>query len=52
VKRIIGDSYGTYDRMTMEHSLHSDEAREGWLAFSEKRSPSWVPSELRTEGRI
>jgi enoyl-CoA hydratase len=52
VKRIIGDSYGKYDRMTMERSLSGPEAREGWLAFSEKRSPSWIPPELRTDGRL
>ncbi len=52
VKRVISDSYGHYDRMTMEHSLAGDEAREGWVAFSERRNPSWVPADLRVEGRL
>jgi enoyl-CoA hydratase len=52
VKRIISASYGSYDRMTMERSLHGPEAREGWLAFSQRRNPGWVPPDLRTEGRL
>jgi enoyl-CoA hydratase/carnithine racemase len=53
VKRIISDSYGVYDRMTMDQSLFvDDEATEGWHAFSERRSPSWVPADLRVEGRL
>ena len=52
VKRIIGDSYGTYDRMTMEKSLAGPEAREGWLAFSEKRAPSWIPADHQPDGRL
>ena len=51
VKRVIAQSYGQYDRMTMEASLGSAEAREGWEAFRDKRSPDWVPAELRT-GRL
>jgi enoyl-CoA hydratase len=52
VKRIIGDGYGTYDRMTMERSLHGPEAAEGFLSFKERRNPSWVPDDMRTEGRL
>ena len=52
VKRVIAGQYGTYDRMTMDKSVFGGEAREGWLAFSERRNPSWVPEDLRTEGRI
>jgi enoyl-CoA hydratase len=51
VKRVIGQHYGQYDRMTMEASLGSAEAREGWEAFRDKRSPNWVPVDLRT-GRL
>jgi len=52
VKRIIGDSYGSYDRMTMERSLAGPETLEGFLAFKERRDPSWVPGDLRTGGRL
>jgi enoyl-CoA hydratase/carnithine racemase len=52
VKRVINDSYGRYDRMSMDESLSSQECVEGWMAFKERRSPSWVPEELRTEGRL
>lgn len=51
VKRVIGQGYGQYDRMTMEASLHGAEAREGWEAFRDKRSPGWVPEDLRI-GRL
>lgn len=54
VKRIISDSYGYYDRMTMDKSVFADrsEVREGFLAFAERRNPGWVPEDLRTEGRL
>jgi enoyl-CoA hydratase/carnithine racemase len=52
VKRSIHEYYGTYDRMAMEASLDSDEPAEGWAAFREKRSPSWVHPDLRRDGRI
>jgi enoyl-CoA hydratase len=52
LKRVIGDYYGHYDRMTMERSLSGSEAREGWEAFAERRSPTWVPEDLRTDGRL
>ncbi|HEX3842494.1 MAG TPA: enoyl-CoA hydratase/isomerase family protein [Acidimicrobiales bacterium] len=52
VKRVINESYGRYDRMSMDESLSSPECVEGWVAFKERRSPSWVPEELRTEGRL
>ncbi len=51
VKRVISQSYGQFDRMTMDASLAGPEAREGWEAFRDKRSPSWVPEDLRT-GRL
>jgi enoyl-CoA hydratase len=51
VKRVISQGYGQYDRMTMEASLYGSEAREGWEAFRDKRSPEWVPEDLRI-GRL
>jgi enoyl-CoA hydratase len=52
VKRNINETYGRYDRMSMDESLAGPECREGFLAFKERRSPSWVPEELRQEGRL
>ena len=51
VKRVISQGYGQYDRMTMDRSLYGPEAREGWEAFRDKRSPEWVPEDLRV-GRL
>lgn len=44
--------YGQYDRMAMDASLAGPEAAEGWNAFKERRSPAWVPPDLRGEGRL
>jgi enoyl-CoA hydratase len=52
VKRNINETYGRYDRMSMDESLAGPECREGFLAFKERRSPSWVPEDLRQEGRL
>lgn len=52
VKRAIHEYYGTYDRMGMDASLAGPEPAEGWAAFREKRSPSWVHPDLRREGRL
>ena len=52
VKKAFHDYYGTYDRMGMDASLAGPEPAEGWAAFREKRSPSWVHPDLRTDGRI
>lgn len=47
------DSYlGLYDRIGMKVSLDGPEAREGFIAFKEKRSPDWVHPELRAAGRL
>jgi enoyl-CoA hydratase/carnithine racemase len=44
VKRMLNERYGTIDYQTMTWALaHSDELREGMVAFMEKRPPSWVP---------
>jgi enoyl-CoA hydratase len=52
VKRAINDVYGTYDRMTMDKSIRGPEALEGWRAFRDRRNPTWVPDDLRLEGRL
>ena len=52
MKRAINDVYGSYDRMTMDKSIRGPEAREGWQAFRDRRNPTWVPDELRLEGRL
>ncbi len=52
VKRTFHEYYGHYDRMGMDASLGSPESVEGWRAFKERRSPSWVPPELPDEGRL
>ena len=41
-----------YDRMSMDASLAGPEPVEGFRAFKERRSPSWVPSALQVPGRL
>ena len=43
VKRSFHEYYGHYDRMAMEASIAGDEIKEGWQAFTEKRSPDLGP---------
>ena len=52
VKRVIDRYYGPYDRMAMDASLAGPEPVEGFRAFKERRNPSWVPEDLRTDGRL
>jgi enoyl-CoA hydratase/carnithine racemase len=52
LKRVINERYGAYDRMTMDASLYSDECREGWEAFAERRPPTWIAEDLRPDGRL
>jgi len=52
VKRSLDAYYGLYDRMGMARSLLGEETAEGFRAFSERRSPSWVHPDLRPEGRM
>jgi enoyl-CoA hydratase/carnithine racemase len=52
VKRAINLQYGIYDRMAMDAGLHDDEYTEGWTAFAEKRAPSWIPADIRPDGRL
>jgi enoyl-CoA hydratase/carnithine racemase len=52
VKRVIDRYYGTYDRAAMDASLAGPEPIEGFAAFKQRRNPSWVPEDLRTDGRL
>jgi enoyl-CoA hydratase len=51
-KRIMNSRYGVIDEMTFAMSLTSDEIKEGFEAFTEKREPTWVPEEYRTGERL
>ncbi|MEY2942395.1 MAG: hypothetical protein RLY97_409 [Pseudomonadota bacterium] len=51
-KRIVNAGYGLIDEASFARSLRGDEVREGMAAFAEKRSPSWVPDEFATRGRL
>jgi enoyl-CoA hydratase len=51
VKRMLSERYGHVDYQTMFWALeHSPEPREGMRAFMEKRPPSWLPSDVSSEG--
>lgn len=52
VKSSLDGYLGLFDRIGMTSSLGSPEAIEGFLAFKERRSPSWVHPELRLDGRL
>ncbi|HKY67098.1 MAG TPA: enoyl-CoA hydratase/isomerase family protein [Acidimicrobiales bacterium] len=52
VKRTFHEYYGHYDRMAMDRSLTGAEMVEGFRAFKERRSPAWVPEDLRLDGRF
>lgn len=52
VKRLVNEVYPRRDVMTMVASLKGAESREGMRAFIERRNPSWVPEDMRTEGRL
>jgi enoyl-CoA hydratase/carnithine racemase len=52
VKREINRQYERPDRMSMDESLFGPEALEGFVAFKERRNPTWVAEDLRTEGRL
>lgn len=52
VKRTFHEYYGHYDRIAMDASLRGDESVEGYRAFKERRSPSWVPDAFKEEGRL
>ena len=52
LKRSFDQYYGLYDRIGMTSSLRGPETLEGFHAFSERRNPSWVHPDLRTDGRL
>jgi enoyl-CoA hydratase len=52
IKASLDNYLGLFDRIGMQSSLEGPEAREGFLAFKEKRSPSWVHPDLRVAGRL
>jgi enoyl-CoA hydratase/carnithine racemase len=52
MKRSLDQYYGLYDRIGMVASLRGPESLEGFQAFNERRNPSWVHPDLRTEGRL
>ena len=52
VKREINAQYARFDKMSMTESLYGPEAAEGFTAFKERRSPSWVADDLRIDARL
>jgi enoyl-CoA hydratase/carnithine racemase len=52
IKRDLDRYYGQYDRIAMETSLGTPESIEGFYAFKERRSPTWVPEDLQIPGRL
>jgi enoyl-CoA hydratase len=52
MKRSFDQYYGLYDRIGMTTSLRGPESLEGFLAFNERRNPTWVHPDLRTDGRL
>ncbi len=51
IKRVLDQYVGLHDRIAFFDSLQRPESREGFAAFIEKRSPSWVPEALRRDPR-
>jgi enoyl-CoA hydratase len=52
IKREVNRQYGRFDRISMEASLAGPESREGMRAFAERRAPSWIPEDIRPDGRL
>jgi enoyl-CoA hydratase/carnithine racemase len=52
VKREINRQYERYDKMSMTESLYGPEALEGFHAFKDRRSPTWVAEDLQVDGRL
>ena len=46
IKADLHAYYGQFDRIGMESSRWNGEAAEGFLAFKERRPPSWIPPDL------
>ncbi|MGV0793220.1 enoyl-CoA hydratase/isomerase family protein [Mycolicibacterium sp. XJ1819] len=52
VKASLDNYLGLFDRIGMNTSMFGPEAREGFVAFKQRRSPSWVHPDLRVDGRL
>jgi enoyl-CoA hydratase/carnithine racemase len=52
IKSSLDGYLGLFDRIGMQTSLFGPEAREGFLAFKQKKSPAWVHPELQVDGRL
>jgi enoyl-CoA hydratase/carnithine racemase len=52
VKSSLDNYMGLFDRIGMQASYSGEEAVEGFRAFKERRSPSWVHPDLQVDGRI
>ena len=52
IKASLDNYLGLYDRIGMQASLFGPETREGFMAFKERRSPSWVHPDLQVQGRL
>ena len=52
VKASLDNYLGLNDRIGMRSSLRAPEAAEGFRAFKERRSPSWVHPDLQLAGRL
>ena len=52
IKASLDGYLGHFARIAMESSLAGPEALEGLQAFKQRRSPHWVPAELRRDGRL
>jgi enoyl-CoA hydratase len=52
VKASLDNYLGLFDRIGMQTSLFGPEAREGYRAFKQKNSPTWVHPALQLEGRL
>lgn len=52
IKASLDNYLGLFDRIGMQTSLFGPEAREGFRAFKQRNSPTWVHPELQVEGRL
>lgn len=52
IKRVLDQYLGLHDRIAFFDSLQRPESQEGFTAFTQKRSPNWVPEDLRRQERL
>ena len=52
VKASLDNYICLFDRIGMTSSLGAAESIEGFMAFKERRSPSWVHPDLQLDGRL